>query len=245
MQAQIDSQRPATAATPSPSTRPRVDLYAGIHKALRSFMADTLVRIGRLDVDDRADLEAGLAQLGELLEVCTGHVEHENRFVHAAIEARAPQRSAQIAAEHEEHLGSIAALREEAAALASAPATSAPLLALRLYRHLALFVAENLQHMHVEETQHNAALWEHYSDSELLALHDRLTASLAPGEAWWAARWMVPASTPAERALIMGGMKAAMPPEALLSIAAMLRPHLDAAGWNKLAACSGIDSAFA
>ena len=35
------------------------------------------------------------------------------------------------------------------------------------YRRLSRFVAENFEHMLVEETRHNAALWELYTDAEL------------------------------------------------------------------------------
>ena len=34
---------------------PRVDMYSGIHKALRALMADTLLAVGRMDAED--DLE--------------------------------------------------------------------------------------------------------------------------------------------------------------------------------------------
>ena len=47
----------------------RLDLYLSIHKALRSFMSDTLVRVGRIDVADAADRDAALAQLDRLLEL--------------------------------------------------------------------------------------------------------------------------------------------------------------------------------
>ncbi len=228
-------------ATPRPS--PRLDLYAGIHKAMRAFMAETLVRVGRIDVADAADRDEALAQLEQLLGFCADHLRHENTFLHTAIEARQPAGSAKIAEEHVEHAESIAALREEAAALRAAPDRAAAALALRLYRHLALVVAENLQHMHGEETAHNALLWQHYGDGELAELHDRLLASLSPAEKELAARWMLPASTPAERAAMIAGMKAEVPPEALLGLLAMLRPHLDAAGWAKLAAAAGVSEA--
>jgi len=58
-------------------------------------------------------------------------------------------------------------------------------LAQRLYRHLALFIGENLQHMQVEETENNAALWALYSDDELAAIHDRLLASVPPKKWRW------------------------------------------------------------
>src|SRR4029079_8063014 len=126
------------------------------------------------------------------------------------------------------------------AARAGAGAGAAERLALRLYRHLALFVAENFQHMHIEETVHNALLWQHYSDAELGALHGRLMASIPPQEHLLVARWMLAASTPAEREMIAGAAKAQMPPEALLGVMSVVRPHIDDAGWAKLAAAVGI-----
>ena len=241
------------AATVSPAiTRPlpaaptgegagRMDLYVSIHKALRSFMSDTLTRVGRIDVADRADRDVALGQLDELLGLCLDHLRHENEFVHTAIEARQPAGCRRIAEEHGEHAESIAALQGEAAALRDASGAGAERLALRLYRHLALFVAENFQHMHIEETVHNALLWQHYSDAELGALHGRLMASIAPQEHLLVARWMLPASTPAERAAVAGAAKAQMPPEALLGVMSVVRPHIDDAGWAKLAAAIGID----
>lgn len=219
---------------------PRLDLYAPIHKALRSMMSDTLCRIGRMDVCDAEDLAQGLAQFEALLALCESHVQHENDFVHPAIEARRPSGSARIAHEHDEHLQSIAELRDEAAALRVAPAEAQAARALRLYRHLALFVAANFQHMHIEETAHNAALWAHYSDAELLQLHGRLMASIDPREQLEVARWMVPALSPAERAAVVGGMKAEAPPEAFIGLLAHIRPHLDDKAWNQLAHAVGV-----
>ena len=222
----------------------RMDLYVSIHKALRSFMSDTLVRIGRIDVNDRADRDPALAQLEQLLELCLAHLRHENAFVHTAIEARQPAGSRRIADEHVEHIETIAELQAEAAALRNATESDADRIALRLYRHLALFVAENFQHMHVEETAHNALLWQHFGDAELAELHARILAAIAPAEHVVVARWMVPASTPGERAKIVAGAKAQMPPEALLGVMRVVRPHLDDAGWSKLAAAVGIDPAL-
>jgi len=219
---------------------PRVDLYAPIHKALRSFMSDTLDRIGRMDLDDGVDTQRTLAQLDALLTLCHSHVQTENRFMHPAIEARQPRGSKRIAEEHDEHLESIAELQAEVQILRGAAAAAKPGLALRLYRHLALFVAANFQHMHIEETAHNAALWAHYSDAELLQLHGRLLASIDPREMLEVARWMVPALNPAERADLMNGMKNDAPPEAFLGLLAHIRPHLDESAWNKLQRAIGV-----
>jgi len=69
-------------------------------------------------------------------------------------------------------------------------------------------------------------------------------ASISPQEHLLVARWMLPASTPAERAMVVGAAKAQMPPEALLGVMSVVRPHLDGTGWAKLAAAIGIDPEF-
>ena len=231
----------ATAATrTAPATTARLDMYAAIHKALRHFMTDTLHRLGRMDANDGADLARTLGQFEDLMALCVNHVHHENDFVHAAIEARQPRGAARTADDHVEHLESIAGLRIEARALAQAAEAERAALALRLYRHLALFVAENFQHMHHEETVNNAALWAHYSDAELLDLHHRILASLPPSENLEVARWMIPAVTPAERAQILGGMKAGAPAPAFQAVLDVVRPHLDDSAWGRLARAIGV-----
>lgn len=222
----------STAPAKTVAAAPRVDLYSGIHKALRLFMTETLLRVGRLDTADADELAKTLSQLRSLLELCRSHVAHENEFVHAAIEARRPGASQRIAAEHVEHLDAIAALEAEVAALAALPREPA---AQRLYRHLARFVGENFEHMHVEETAHNAALWSLYSDAELNEIHQRILAAVDPAEMGLVLRWMVPAMSPAERAGMLGEMQRQMPPEAMRGVLDTVRPHLDDTAWGKLA----------
>ena len=112
---------------------------------------------------------------------------------------------------------------------------------MRLYRHLALFVAENFQHMHIEKTVHNAAPLAHYTDGDLVRHRTATDGDPRPQEHLLVARWMVPASTPAERARSpMNGRKRKLPPEALLGVMSIVRTHMDP-GWAKLAAAIGID----
>lgn len=227
------------AAAATAASAPRFDMYAAIHKALRHCMTDTLHRIGRMDVADADELARSLRQLEALLTLCQEHIDNENRFVHTAIEARQPRGASRTADDHVEHLDSIDALRTEARALAAAPVAERDMAALRLYRHLALFVAENFQHMHFEETHNNAALWACYSDAELLEIHQRIVGSLPLDETLVVARWMVPAVTPTERVQIVGGMKAA-PAAVFQAIVDAFRPHLDDTAWGALARAIGV-----
>jgi hypothetical protein len=219
---------------------PRVDMYTGIHKALRAFMSDTLVEVGRMNVDDEAAVAHTTAQVSELLAFCASHLQHENDYVHAAMEARAPASSSAAAHDHEEHLECIEHLRQLAASLPGLPAPQRPPAAARLYRELGLFVAENFEHMHVEETAHNAVLWAHYTDAELVEIHDALVASIPPQEMMIAMRWMLPFMAPAERLGMLLDMRSKAPPPAFQAVLETIRPHLDTGAWAQLARGLGI-----
>lgn len=210
----------------------RHDLYAHIHKALRLAMCETLTQLGRLDAGDPLDIAAGVGQLDALLDAAQHHIDKENSFLHPAIEARRAGASAAIESEHEEHLDSIATLRAEGAALRAMPSPAA---AQRLYRRFASFVAHNFEHMAVEESRHNQALWASYTDAELQALHGRILASIGPREMSETLRWMIPALAPAERAELIGGL----PPEVQGPVLATARALLNDAAWAKLARAMG------
>jgi len=219
---------------------PRIDLYAGIHKALRAQMTDTLGALGRMDADDADDVGETLGRVRHLLDVCRDHLRHENAFVHAAIERRAPGASDAIAHEHDDHLRDIARLGDACGRLADGIEPDRAAAALALYRDVALFVAHNFEHMHVEETAHNAVLWAHYTDAELIEIHNALVASIPPAEMMDTARWMVPSMTPAERAAMLGDMQAHAPAPAFEAVLAVARPHLSGREWGKLSASLGL-----
>jgi hypothetical protein len=212
-------------------TSPRYDIYAFIHKGLRAFMAHTLLRVGELDPldpDEVADVTQGVAAL---LDICCKHMRHENDVVHAAMEARRPGSAGTMAEEHVQHERDIAALRQLLARVpGNAPAAQ------DLYRALSVFVAHNLVHMHREETQHNQVLWETHSDDEIYALEHRIVASQAPEDARLALRWMLPHMNPAERAVMLQGMRAAAPPAVFQDVLGLVRPLLGGRGWHKLSA---------
>lgn len=222
------------------AAQPRMDLYAGIHKAMRACMADALLALGRVDPEDAAEVAAATTRVLDLLDLCESHLQHENDFVHRAIEARAAGASDAIAHDHEEHREHIAQLRTLAEALRSARAGAAAVVAQQLYGQLALFVAENFRHMNVEETAHNAVLWARYTDAELVALHDELVGSIPPQEMMRIARWLVPAMNPAERLALVSDMRSKAPAAAFEAILEVARPHLETGEWAKLARGLGI-----
>jgi len=215
-------------------TMARFDLYVSIHKALRSFMADTLGAVGRMDVDDAAERDATLQQLRALLDALEHHAQIEDEFIHTAMQARRPGSADETGAEHERQRAALRALRrlaDEVDGTAGAPRAVA---AHALYQHLALFVAENLAHMHEEETANNAVLWAELTDDELAAIHDRIVASIDAQEMAQVIRWMAPSLTPYERSTLFGALQAKAPAEVFHRLLEVARPHLAPRDWNKL-----------
>lgn len=212
----------------------RFDLYAPIHKALRSFMADTLGAVGRMDADDAEDRAATLAQLRTLLDLLAHHARIEDEFIHPAMNARRAGSAARCGDDHQKQRAVLAEL-QRLAGLAESPAGALRQAAARdLYRRLARFVAENLEHMDEEETAHNAVLWAEFSDDELAAIHDRIVASIDPQEMARIVRWMAPSLTPVERANLFGSIKAKAPAEVFQRLLEAARPHLAPRDWNRL-----------
>lgn len=215
---------------------PVVDLYGPVHKGIRWALSGLLVRMGTTSFTERAETEAVLSELGSLLSLCIKHLEHEQAHLHPAIEARRPGATSDLSVEHEEHERSVADLRALAAALAAAPESARPALGRSLYLTFAYFVAETLAHMCNEEENAQRLLEELYTVDELHALHGELLASIRPGEMLAWLRIMLPSVTREQRAGMLAGAKASMPPEAFEAILETARPTLSADDWEDLSA---------
>lgn len=149
----------ATRAGGATDAPPRPDLYAFVHKGLRTFLSDTLNRCGRMDVNDEADTTETLAQVRALVELCRAHLNKEEDYMHRAIEARRAGGARKTKDDHAGHLQAFEDIEADVRAVEKSNAPARAATAKRLYRYLALFVAENLEHMQVEETENNEVLW--------------------------------------------------------------------------------------
>jgi predicted ester cyclase len=216
----------APTTTPTPPHAARFDLYGQVHKGLRAFMCDTLVELGKLDSGNDHEVKRVLDQLDQLLDYCLGHIAKEDTYVHAAMQERDPKAALIVSAEHKEHAAAIEQLRAAAQAVACASGLMRDQAAGRMYGAFARFVAENLEHMHLEESQHNGFLWAHFSDDELAGIHGAIMAATSPADMALGARWIVPFLTPGERTALIEGLRATMPGDVFDAVHAMIRPHL-------------------
>ena len=221
-------------------TARRHDIYLFVHKGLRSFMGDVLTAVGRLDAEDSGEVTRVLAQVRGLLDMCRSHLDKENEYIHPAMEARRPASSARTAQDHVGHERAIGEIEADVRAVESVSGEVRTVAAAKLYRHLAVFVAENFTHMEVEETENNAVLWATHTDAELMAIEQAIVASIPPEQKAVTLRWMAPSLTPCERAGLFTGLKRNVPDEIFASMLTLVKPHLGNRDWSKLmAALSG------
>jgi hypothetical protein len=222
-----------------PRAQGRFDLYREIHKALRSIMSEALLLVGRMDAADAQEVTQAAGKVRALIEICRQHLHTENQFVHPAMEARRPRTACETAEQHVEHEQALERLEAATRAVEQAGAPARGDAAHRLYQQLALFVAENLVHMHVEETHNNGVLWEAYSDAELLALHGAILASIAPEKMMAVMPFILSSVNHTERHAMLEGMSQKMPREAFRGVLAVAQSCLAQREWTKLGAALG------
>lgn len=212
----------------------RYNIYRVIHKGLRAFMADTLLTWGRVDVNDDAECAEAVKQLRGLLTLCKSHLDHENQFVHPALEQARRGAAKRTAEDHVHHEQAIAKLEEEVARFEAAPITARAVLADRLYLHLSKFIAENFEHMLTEEIDNQAELIAAYDDAEIMNIEHAIVATLGPEEAYVGQYWMIPNMNATERAAVVGGIKQNAPREVFEMVLGIARERLTQRDFFKL-----------
>jgi hemerythrin-like domain-containing protein len=224
------------AANDAAAAPQRHEIYHLVHKGLRAAMSDALVRLGRVDNADATSIATALSAVEDLMGLCRDHLDHENAFLHTAMERAVPGSSSRCADDHVHHVKAIADLGERLreARVATPPARERAIKV--LYRLLATFVAENFAHMEIEESTNTELLQQHYSDAELLAIEHQIHAHIKPERMMTWLRWILPHVSRQQRAVMMRGMQAGMPAELFAGILEMVKPHLSDAERVALAA---------
>ncbi len=212
----------------------RYNIYSSPHKGLRLALGEVLAAAGRLDPRDDAEVMNLASQVRSLLLYCRTHLEKEEAFVHPAMEARRPHSAAGTRHEHDDHLAAFEQLEVDVREIEIRDTGHREAAAAQLYRRLALFMADNLVHMHREETENNAVLWAAYDDDELRALEQRLVASIPPQALQLGLKWMMPAMNPMERAELLLEMRERVPVPAFTSILAGVNSTLTDGDKQKL-----------
>lgn len=208
------------------SVAQRYDLYGPIHKALRAWSVDILIKLGRADWQHNDSARKTLAELSEHLAIHWSHIEHENQFIHPVLARLEPGSDAPAAAEHDRHADALRQLEAAVEALNLARPEAREALGYALYLQFTQFLAIDFEHMHDEETRHMAILWAHLTDAEIAAIEHQIIASQSPQEAMQVLSWMLPNLTAAQRAEKFAGLRAAAPPPVVAAVTDLLTARL-------------------
>ena len=194
---------------PVASVRPlpvRVDLYSFVHRGLRAAIAQALVDVGRA-APEFEDAERVAKQVEDLVYLCRTHLEHENDFIHTAMNRRVPGSAKRTEGDHLEHEHAMTRLAELVSRLRSA-----------------VTVAELRETL--EEQSNMRVLWSAYTDAELESLEHELVQSLDPETMLAFLRWMVPNVSAPERLAFFEKMQLGAPPEVVVGTLTALSEYL-------------------
>jgi hypothetical protein len=229
---------------------PTTDLYRLVHRGLRWGLSRALSMLGAVDLKDHEARADALQEVITIVEMCGSHVRHEETFIHEAIRRAAPNRAESLEREHAEHFEQIDDLKRRAATLnyvsarlgavltpdeersarpgeSRQPSAASPEeLRQELYLRLGSFIAENLDHMRVEEEIVQPLLDANLSALELTEIHERLVRSLQFDELVLFFRVMLPAATATERLDLLAGPKAGMPSQVFAALLWQSSTHL-------------------
>lgn len=221
--------------TDIPDLSGRYDLYGAVHKGLRKAGCELLVRLGSADYGDPQECEAVLENLRSYLMMAGSHVVHEDENIHDLLRQRGGSTDV-VDDQHDDHRTAFALLEKLAADIEKAWPLHKAAAGRKLYLAFAAYLAEDLAHMHEEETVVAPALWKSFTDEELVVLEMRIVASMPPEKNMAFMRMMIPAMNPAERAALLGAMRKGAPPEIFSAVIEFaVRPGLSEKAFSDLA----------
>lgn len=224
---------------PRPETRVAArathDLYGAVHKGVRLALMQLLVRLGATDFQDAEEAARMVLAVRAQLALSASHMAHEEAHIHIPLRARSAAACVMIDYQHDHHRQRFAEIAGLLSRMETAPAAARSALGRDLYLAFSLFAAEDLAHMHEEETVTLPLLQRLFTDAELMAMERAIAGSIPGPEMITWMRVMLPAMSRPERGLMLAHMRDGAPEaayEAVLLHAA--RPTLTDADWADL-----------
>jgi hypothetical protein len=190
----------------------RYNIFNQIHKGLRALLYHTALQLQQADFTREGDVREAVERVREVIYLFEGHAHTEDTLAFPMVSEAAPELVAELEAQHaEDHrLG-----EELEAAVATLHSAGSPLEAIHagnaLQQAFQAFTAFNLNHMNLEETAINAALWETYTDAELHGLTMQIVATIPPEKNARYSYWMLKGLSMTEIGMWYKGMQAGAP----------------------------------
>lgn len=193
-------------ATIKPNVMSRFNIFNQVHKALRAMLYDTSLTIQQTHFADAEETETALEKVRATVDIFDEHAAHEDHFVLPAIRQYEPSVVDAFEQEHEKDHALSERLRGLLTVYNHAIKTEVKIETGQAINQAFIeFMIFNLEHMAKEETVLNKILWRYYSDAEIIAINQRIVASISPEEMAVTSAWMMRGMSNAE---ISGWLKA-------------------------------------
>ena len=220
-------------------TTQRYSIYRPIHKAMRHLLFSTSHKVGLADFSDEADVEEVLEAVDRMMSLLHEHRENEDRFVHPPAEARIPGITDRFVADHDEDIDLSAEVQGIARQILIAEGADRVGLGIELHEKLNAYIGIYLGHLYREETLLQTALWDNFTDEELLAIETEIVASVPPPLMADFLEVFSSAYSAREIAPILGNIKAHAPAEFAAFALRTAEQHLPPRSWEKVQAMLG------
>ena len=211
----------------------RYEIYGNIHKAIRHILYSEALALGSADFRDQKSMQESLEQLRETITLLEEHAEHEETFIHPALESCVPGITRPFEENHEDDERLFDRMRELGSQIeATKDNDQRVALGNQLYGIFNTYISDYLGHLDREEAELEQALWNHFTDEELVAKDHELMGSI-PHErmALWVSvigkSWNASQLT-----AILAGIKQDAPPDVFAGMLKMLEQATPAATWE-------------
>jgi hypothetical protein len=155
-------------------------------------MYDTALKLQQTYFADRAEADEAIARVEDVIAQFESHAHHEDNYILPAIEAYEPQ---VVEALEQEHVADIELGNRLQALLNMFRSTETDMERINcgsaINKCFRDFMVFNIEHMAKEESEVNYALWEHYTDQEIIELNRKLISTIPPEEMKVTSTWML------------------------------------------------------
>ena len=211
----------------------RHEIYRNIHKAIRRVVYSEALALGSADFRDQKSMRESLEQLRGTITLLQEHAGHEETILHPALESRVPGITRSFEENHEGDERLFDRIRGLGSQIEAAQDNDQRVaLGNQLYGIFNTYIGDYLGHLDREEAELEQALWDHFTDEELVAIDHQLMGSI-PHErmAVWVSvicnSWNA-----SELTAILAVMKQGAPPDAFAGMLKMMEQATPAAIWE-------------
>lgn len=214
---------------------PAVDLYRDIHKGIRAELFAVTSTAASIDPSDRCDRAALADHVTAVAAVLESHAEHEDAAIDPVLERHLPDLASTINSDHERLERMFSSITDLAVTVVESDIGDQRRLMQLLHLDLARFTSSYLEHIDLEERTVMQRLPQLMSVEEIAAIHATIISSIPPDEMARSLAFMLPAMNIDDRAELLGGVRAAAPPEAFDATMGLARSVLRPADFQFLA----------